>query len=428
VRLFPVTARQRLVVAVTAAALAAGVVSVPLTHPRAWADVKHLRHQQAQAHHSVSGAQADLDESSKQTRHAYAALTSSKAALHAARHDLRVARRHVKAARDRLTKIRRQLDRAEARLAQTEADLSSTEREAARQHAHLVDTVTSFYEQGDPQLVGLVSLLGTTTTAQLSDKQNNNSLVLDSQDQALSGYQASQVLLRVQTANLAKVRDQVAAAKAQAAANLAQKRDYQQQALDAEQRVEQTVKARKAALALARHARAHDRAVLARSKRREARVHQLLMAQIAREQRHGGGYSGATHGLLMRPVNGPITSPYGYRENPVMHYWGLHDGDDFGAACGTPIWAAGNATVMSEYYSSVWGNRIYLNLGLVNGKNITVIYNHLSAYRTHVGQRVTRGQVVGLIGTTGWSTGCHTHMTVMVNGVAVNPAPWLGLG
>ena len=55
-----------------------------------------------------------------------------------------------------------------------------------------------------------------------------------------------------------------------------------------------------------------------------------------------------------------------------------------------------------------------------------MIYNHLSAYRTHVGQAVSRGQVVGLIGTTGWSTGCHTHMTVMVNGVAVDPAPWIG--
>jgi murein DD-endopeptidase MepM/ murein hydrolase activator NlpD len=130
----------------------------------------------------------------------------------------------------------------------------------------------------------------------------------------------------------------------------------------------------------------------------------------------------------MRPVNGPITSPYGYRINPVMGYYGLHDGDDFGAACGTPIWAAGNGTVMSQYYSSVWGHRLYLNLGLINGKNVTVIYNHLSAYRSHVGQHVARGQVVGLIGTTGWSTGCHTHMTVMVNGTAVNPAPWLGLG
>jgi murein DD-endopeptidase MepM/ murein hydrolase activator NlpD len=128
----------------------------------------------------------------------------------------------------------------------------------------------------------------------------------------------------------------------------------------------------------------------------------------------------------MRPVNGPITSPYGYRINPVMGYYGLHDGDDFGAACGTPIWAAGDATVLSEYYSSVWGNRLFLNLGLINGQNVTVIYNHLSAYRSSVGQHVARGQVVGLIGTTGWSTGCHTHMTVMVNGVAVDPAPWIG--
>ena len=150
------------------------------------------------------------------------------------------------------------------------------------------------------------------------------------------------------------------------------------------------------------------------------------MAEIAREQRHGGGYTGPTGGLLMRPVNGPITSPYGYRINPVMHYYGLHDGDDFGAACGTPIWAAGNGHILSEYYSDVWGHRLFLNLGLINGKNVTVIYNHLSAYRTHVGQAVSRGQVVGLIGTTGWSTGCHTHMTVMVNGVAVNPAAWIG--
>jgi murein DD-endopeptidase MepM/ murein hydrolase activator NlpD len=154
-------------------------------------------------------------------------------------------------------------------------------------------------------------------------------------------------------------------------------------------------------------------------------VHKQLLAEIAREQRRGGGYRGPTGGLLLRPVNGPITSPYGYRINPVMGYWGLHDGDDFGAACGTPIWAAGNATVMSEYYSSVWGNRLFLNLGLINGKNVSVIYNHLSAYRSSVGQHLSRGQVVGLIGTTGWSTGCHTHMTVMVNGVAVNPAPWL---
>ena len=126
----------------------------------------------------------------------------------------------------------------------------------------------------------------------------------------------------------------------------------------------------------------------------------------------------------MRPVNGPITSPYGYRINPVMPLLRASTTATTSAPpCGTPIWSAGNGTVLSEYYSSVWGNRLFLNLGLINGKNVTVIYNHLSAYRSHVGQRVTRGQVVGLIGTTGWSTGCHTHLTVMVNGVAGEPRP-----
>jgi murein DD-endopeptidase MepM/ murein hydrolase activator NlpD len=428
VRLFPATVRQRLVVAVTAGALGVGVVSTPLLHPTAWADIKHLRHQQSQVHHSVEHAQADLEESSQQTQHAYARLTRSRADLRAARHDLRVARAHVKVARARLHDVRRQLDRAKARLATAEADLAREQRAAARQRDELVNTVTSLYEQGDPQLTRLVSLLGSATPDDITARQANNSLVLDSQDQMLDGLEASRVLLKVQTDTLARARDQVARKTAEAASNLADRRRYEQQAVDARQQVAKTVKAHRHAFALARHARAHDRAVLARSKRREAHVHQLLMAQIAREQRRGGGYRGTTQGLLMRPVNGPITSPYGYRINPVMHYYGLHDGDDFGAACGTPIWSAGNGTVISEYYSSVWGHRLFINLGLVNGKNVTVIYNHLSAYRSSVGQHVSRGQVVGLIGTTGWSTGCHTHFTVMVNGVAVNPAPWLGLG
>jgi murein DD-endopeptidase MepM/ murein hydrolase activator NlpD len=190
--------------------------------------------------------------------------------------------------------------------------------------------------------------------------------------------------------------------------------------------VVKTVKAKEHAVALARKARAHDRAALARSKRHEAQIQRLIQAAIAREQRRGGGYRGDTGGLLMRPVNGPITSSYGWRIHPIYHYWGLHDGDDFGAPCGTPLYAVADGTVMSEYYSSVWGNRLYLNLGLINGKNVTVIYNHLLAYRSNVGQSVSRGQVVGLVGTTGWSTGCHTHFTVMVNGAAVDPTPWFG--
>jgi murein DD-endopeptidase MepM/ murein hydrolase activator NlpD len=425
VRLFPVTARQRLVIAATAIALGVGATT-PLASPLAHADVKHLRHQQAQAQHSVKHAQADLEESSGRAQRAYAALAESRAKLRAARHDLQVTRDHVRSARQQLEKTRRQLDRAKERLARAEANLAREQQAVSDQRDQLVQTVTGFYEGGDPQLLGVMSMLGSTTTAELTDKQNNNSFVLDSQDQILDGLKASEVLLQVQTDEREKARDQVERKRSEARANLEVKRAYRAQAVDAKQRVEKETKRKKHALTLARKARAHDRAILARSKARQARVHRMLMAEIAREQRRGGGYHGDTGGLLMRPVNGPITSPYGWRIHPIYGYWGLHDGDDFGAPCGAPLYAVASGTVMSQYYSSVWGNRLYLNLGLINGKNVTVIYNHLSAYRSHVGQHVTRGQVVGLVGTTGWSTGCHTHFTVMVNGQPVNPTPWFG--
>jgi len=384
-----------------------------------------LRHEQAQARHSVKSANADLDESSARGRHAYLALQRTRAELRGARQELQVARAHVHAARSRLHQVQRQLDRARARLSAARTYLAEGKQAVSDQHAELVNTVTSLYEQGDPQLVGFLSLMNAQSPADLTSKTANNTLVLGSQDHALGSLTAAQVLLSVREKQTAQARDLVAKKRAQAHANLVLKRGYKRQALAARARVEKSVRQHAHAWAQARKARAHDRAVLARSRARATRVHKQLLAEIAREQRRGGGYRGPTGGLLLRPVNGPITSPYGYRINPVMGYWGLHDGDDFGAACGTPIWAAGNATVMSEYYSSVWGNRLFLNLGLINGKNVSVIYNHLSAYRSSVGQHLSRGQVVGLIGTTGWSTGCHTHMTVMVNGVAVNPAPWL---
>jgi hypothetical protein len=57
----------------------------------------------------------------------------------------------------------------------------------------------------------------------------------------------------------------------------------------------------------------------------------------------------------------------------------------------------------------------------VNGNNVTVAYNHLSRYRVSTGEHVSRGETVGYVGTTGWSTSCHLHFTVMVNGDTVDP-------
>ncbi len=77
--------------------------------------------------------------------------------------------------------------------------------------------------------------------------------------------------------------------------------------------------------------------------------------------------------------------------------------------------------MISEYFQSAWGNRLILDLGRVNGHGVSVIYNHLSAYRAAQGDTVSRGETVGYAGTTGWSTGCHLHFTVMVDGKPENP-------
>ena len=141
--------------------------------------------------------------------------------------------------------------------------------------------------------------------------------------------------------------------------------------------------------------------------------------------RSRGGYTGSPGGFLTPPVQGPVTSPFGYRMHPIYHYWGLHDGTDFGVSCGEGMVAVADGTVLQKYYSSVYGNRLYVGLGNVNGHYLTAVYNHATGYRVGVGDHVSRGEVVGYVGSTGWSTGCHLHFTILQDGKAVDPMNYL---
>lgn len=130
---------------------------------------------------------------------------------------------------------------------------------------------------------------------------------------------------------------------------------------------------------------------------------------------------------FMYPVPARITSKYGMRLHPVLGYWKLHDGTDFGASCGTPIKAAYGGVVSERYYNGGYGNRLMIDHGSVNGSYVTTGYNHATRYVVSVGQRVSKGQVIGYVGSTGYSTGCHLHLMVWENGNLVNPmAKWFG--
>ena len=133
----------------------------------------------------------------------------------------------------------------------------------------------------------------------------------------------------------------------------------------------------------------------------------------------------AGDGKFLRPSSGRITSPYGMRVHPVTGVYKLHSGTDFGAACGSPARAAYPGTVESASYAGAYGNRVEVSHGVIGGVQVTTTYNHLSAFAVRPNQTVAAGDLVGRVGTTGSSTGCHLHFEVLVNGEFTNPMGWL---
>lgn len=118
---------------------------------------------------------------------------------------------------------------------------------------------------------------------------------------------------------------------------------------------------------------------------------------------------------LIWPVSGSITSPFGMR-------WGsLHPGLDIGAGMGTPIKAAGAGRVLVASYDGGYGNLVVID----HGNGLATAYAHQSQLAVSVGQQVGQGQVIGYVGSTGFSTGPHLHFEVRVNGSPVDPMGYL---
>ncbi|MFR0822415.1 MAG: M23 family metallopeptidase [Clostridia bacterium] len=116
---------------------------------------------------------------------------------------------------------------------------------------------------------------------------------------------------------------------------------------------------------------------------------------------------------VIRPVSGVLTSRFGYR-------WGRgHKGIDIGASKGTPIKAAAGGTVtLSQYgYNGGYGNYVIVS----HGNGVQTVYGHCSSLKVTTGQKVSQGQLIATVGSTGDSTGNHLHFEVRVNGVAQNP-------
>jgi len=160
-------------------------------------------------------------------------------------------------------------------------------------------------------------------------------------------------------------------------------------------------------------------------RRRWPQARRLLVLAGGGNNGGGNGGGGSSHGgYLNYPASGPITSEFGMRFHPILHYWKLHTGTDFGIACGTPVYATANGTIIGAGWNSAYGNRVLIDHGIIQGVDLVTTYNHLTSIAKYGGS-VTRGQLIGYSGTTGWSTGCHLHFETLEDGRFVNPRKWI---
>lgn len=131
--------------------------------------------------------------------------------------------------------------------------------------------------------------------------------------------------------------------------------------------------------------------------------------------------SGTAPGALLRPVPGGVSSGYGWRIHPIYGDSRLHTGWDMNAGCGVPIKATASGRVFFSGWKGGYGNAVMID----HGGGLSTLYGHQSRLGVSYGQRVSAGEVIGWVGTTGTSTACHLHFETRVNGTPVDPSQYL---
>ena len=153
----------------------------------------------------------------------------------------------------------------------------------------------------------------------------------------------------------------------------------------------------------------------------EAEEKKLQKELAAASARDTTVYTGTGKFLWPCPASSRITSNYGYRIHPVYKTKKFHSGIDVGAGYGSAIVAVESGTVITATYGSGYGKYVVVS----HGSGITTLYAHCSALLVKVGDKVTRGQTIAKVGSTGVSTGNHLHFEVRINGRPADPLTYV---
>ncbi len=357
-------------------------------------------------------------------------LASDKAAVNEASDRLESSQATLGKAKSELARVRKQLAKAkttdaavaaklktaeEAQIAATAA-VAEAEADVAAQKSLIGVVVRSAYQQHGT-LVGFTMIVGTESATDLAQRVQWSSTMFDNSTAQLDRLTTLEAQLGAAKARRVAAEAELAAERKATAEHVAEVKRLTSAAAEREDEVADLVAANAKAKAAAEDELEETRDQYEALEKQEAKI-----AAKLRKPSH----SPVNKDGFITPVNAGAGSPFGLRYHPILHYWRMHWGTDFGAGCGTPIRAMADGRVVSAGWTSYgFGNYTIISYGRMYGANLASGYAHQSRVVVHSGQKVKQGQIVGYVGTTGLSTGCHLHLQVYRNGARVNPMRYL---
>ena len=333
--------------------------------------------------------------------------------------------KEIKLTKEEITTVTAYIDRL-----QDQIDVKTTELDAAikaldSKKERFSETVRTTYEQGETSYLEV--LLNASNFSDLLSRLEIVSAIMDDNKKIVAEYTAAKEDIQQKRDDLQATQDE----QVQYQENLKYKAEELKSSEEQQKALQQSLQAyqkeQKAEYERITSAMDTVSDQIAEQSRKEAAA---AAAAAAAAKKKGGSSSSSTttttssgatrySGTFTWPLPGYTnnSSAYGWRVHPIFGTRKFHKGEDIPAPTGTPIVAAASGTVTTAGWVSGYGNYTVIN----HGGGVMTAYGHQSAINVSVGQTVSAGQTIGLVGSTGNSTGPHLHFEVYVNGSTQNP-------
>lgn len=362
----------------------------------------------------LSDVQNRMAQESEKKAQAEAVIGSVNDKLYAIQQQLEAAQRDYQA-------VANELKATEEKIAATQAELEKTRARLKVREGVFTKRVRDIYMHG--QLSYLDVVLGAKDFSDFSNRLELLRRIIDADITLISDIRKERAAietakqeLETQRARQAEFRDQAAAKRDEIESRRKEQQAILYQAQNdkavAEQAYNEYQQSSQAIAEMLRQ-RAADRAA---------------QAAAAAAQASSGGGGGSDYyqpvsgsGAMIWPVNGVVTSPYGYRTHPIFGTTIYHSGIDIGVDYGTPVHAADGGVVVEAGWISGYGYAVIID----HGNGLSTLYGHNQELAVSEGQSVSQGQVIAYAGSTGNSTGPHVHFEVRANGDPVDPSAYL---